>query len=59
MSDVAMNKDQWVDLFREIGLDDAGMKNWHIEFEKTTPEGHQDFLESIGIEEDEVTALWE
>jgi hypothetical protein len=35
------------------------MKNWHIEFEKTSPEAHQDFLESIGIGKDEVTSIRE
>ncbi len=54
-----ITKDTWVALLRAAGLDDAGMKNWHIEFEKTSPEGHQDFLESIGIEEDEVAAIRE
>ena len=54
-----ITKKTWVALLRAAGLDDAGMKNWHIEFEKTSPEGHQDFLESIGIEEDEVAAIRE
>jgi len=54
-----ITKETWVALLRAAGLDDAGMKHWHIEFEKTSPEGHQDFLESIGIEEDEVAAIRE
>ena len=54
-----ITKKTWVALLRAAGLDDAGMKNWHIEFEKTSPEGHQDFLESIGIEEIEVAAIRE
>ena len=54
-----ITKETWVALLRAAGLDDAGMKNWHIEFEKTSPEGHQDFLESIGIEEDEVVEIRE
>jgi DNA-binding transcriptional MerR regulator len=52
-----ITKETWVSLLRAAGLDDAGMKNWHIEFEKTSPEGHQDFLESIGIEKDEIAAI--
>ena len=54
-----ITKETWVALLRAAGLDDAGMKNWHVEFEKTSPEGHQDFLESIGIEEIEVAAIRE
>ena len=52
-----MNKEVWVSILRAAGLDDAGMKNWHIEFERTSPEAHQDFLESLGIEKDEVAAI--
>jgi len=47
----------WVSILKAAGLDEAGMKNWHIEFEKTSPEAHQDFLESIGIEKDEIAAI--
>ncbi len=54
-----VTKETWVALLRAAGLDDEGMKNWHIEFEKTSPEGHQDFLESIGIEEIEVAEIRE
>ena len=52
-----MTKDVWVSILRAAGLDDAGMKNWHIEFERSSPEAHQDFLESLGIEKDEVAAI--
>jgi hypothetical protein len=52
-----ITKEIWVSILRAAGLDDAGMKNWHIEFEKTSPEAHQDFLESLGIEEDEIEAI--
>ena len=48
-----LSKEVWVSILRAAGLDDAGMRNWHIEFEKTSPEAHQDFLESLGIEEQE------
>ncbi len=52
-----ITKEIWVSILRAAGLDDAGMKNWHIEFEKTSPEAHQDFLESLGIEEDTIEAI--
>ena len=48
-----LSKEVWVSMLRAAGLDDAGMRNWHIEFEKTSPEAHQDFLESLGIGEQE------
>ena len=52
-----MTKEVWVSILKAAGLDDAGMENWHIEFERTSPEAHQDFLESLGIEKDEVAAI--
>jgi len=54
-----LTKETWVSLLRSAGLDDEGMRNWHIEFEKTSPEAHQDFLESIGIETDEIKLIRE
>ena len=56
-----LSKEVWVSILRAAGLDDAGMRNWHIEFEKTSPEAHQDFLESIGIgkEESQVIRAWQ
>lgn len=52
-----INKEEWVSLLRASGLDDAGMEKWHIEFERTSPEAHQDFLESIGIDKDEIVEI--
>ena len=52
-----INKETWVALLRAAGLDEAGMKTWHVEFESTSPEGHQDFLESLGIPPSEVAEI--
>ncbi len=56
MSDV-MNKAKWVELFREIGLDDETMLQWHRLFESRYPQGHQSFLEWLQISEDEITRI--
>jgi hypothetical protein len=53
MSD-AINKENWVMLFREIGLDEAAMTRWHQLFEAKFPEGHQSFLEWLNIPADEI-----
>ena len=50
----AMDKAQWVALLASTGLDAAGMDRWHREFEKMSPEAHQDFLESLGIAPQEI-----
>jgi DNA-binding transcriptional MerR regulator len=52
-----ITKDTWVAMLKSAGLDEAEMKHWHIEFEMTSPEAHQDFLESIGIEESEIESI--
>ncbi len=52
-----MTKERWVSLLRATGLNDADMEKWHIEFEKVSPEAHQDFLESLGISEEEISSI--
>jgi MerR family transcriptional regulator, thiopeptide resistance regulator len=52
-----LDKAQWVALLRAAGLDDAGMNAWHREFERSAPEAHQDFLESLGIPEADVRRI--
>ena len=57
MNNEVMNKEKWVLLFREIGLDEATMKRWHREFESRYPDGHQSFLEWLNIEENDITRI--
>lgn len=52
-----MTKERWVSLLRATGLSDSDMEKWHIEFEKMSPEAHQDFLESLGIHEEEIISI--
>ena len=53
-----MNKqldvDDWVAMFRDIGLDPAKMQQWHSLFEARHPAGHQSFLEWLGLKPDEI-----
>ncbi len=44
----SMTKDQWITLLASTGLNEEGMHKWHMEFEKMSPDAHQDFLESLG-----------
>lgn len=53
----SMTKDQWVALFASTGLSDENMSRWHGEFEKMSPEAHQDFLESLGIPQEEIALI--
>jgi DNA-binding transcriptional MerR regulator len=53
----SITKDQWIALLASTGLSEEGMRKWHIEFEKMSPEAHQDFLESLGIPQEEITLI--
>lgn len=46
-----VDKEMWVEMLRNAGLDDQGMKRWHGEFEARAPEAHHEFLLSLGIPE--------
>jgi hypothetical protein len=48
---------EWVKRFRDIGLDDAAMKRWHRLFETENPEGHQAFLEWLGLPEEKIEQI--
>ncbi len=49
--------EEWVNRFRTIGLDDAAMLRWHKLFEKENPEGHQSFLEWLGLTSDKIVEI--
>ena len=53
----AMDKQRWVELLRATGLSEEDMDRWHVEFERASPRGHQDFLESLGIAPCEVQSI--
>jgi hypothetical protein len=57
MSSEVMDKEKWVLLFKEIGLDEATMVRWHKEFETRYPDGHQSFLEWLNIDEHEIRQI--
>lgn len=52
-----MNVEQWVDVFRATGLDDAMMQRWHREFERRYPEQHESFLKWLGLPSDAVQTI--
>ena len=57
MNNEVMNKERWVEVFAAVGLDEAQMRCWHVEFERRYPAGHQDFLEWLGLPPAEVAAI--
>ena len=54
-----LDKESWTAILRATGLSDDDMRRWHVEFERLSPEAHRDFLESLGIDDDEVARIRE
>lgn len=52
-----LNKEQWIAMFKALGLDEATMKRWHQLFETRHPEAHQGFLKWLEIEPGEITRI--
>ncbi|OBT13928.1 MerR family transcriptional regulator [Vibrio sp. UCD-FRSSP16_10] len=52
-----LTKQQWTEVMRASGLNDEDMKNWHRRFESMQPNGHQKFLESLDINEQEIKTI--
>lgn len=52
-----VSKKRWVEIMTAAGLTDQDKHNWHRQFEKMEPEAHQEFLESLGIEADEIARI--
>ena len=52
-----MNKEQWVKILADAGMDKEAMHQWHVEFERNLPEVHHDFLEALGMSKTEIEAV--
>jgi len=52
-----VTREQWVSFLRIAGLDEEGMRRWHIAFESSSPKAHKDFLESLGLDSDEIRRI--
>ncbi len=52
-----VNVKDWIAMYREIGLDEAKMDQWHKVFETRHPEGHQSFLEWLGLPPNEIARI--
>lgn len=52
-----VNVNDWVAMFRDIGLDKAQMEKWHKLFETRHPADHQRFLEWLGLESNEIEQI--
>jgi DNA-binding transcriptional MerR regulator len=53
----SVDKKLWIEMLRAAGMDQNAMDRWHAEFERRAPDGHNEFLLSLGIPEDEVAQI--
>ncbi|MGB9990596.1 MerR family transcriptional regulator [Massilia sp. SM-13] len=49
--DGPMTVARWTALQHAAGVDDAAMQRWHALFEQQSPQAHEDFLRSLGVDE--------
>lgn len=49
--------DEWTEMFRDVGLSDSDMHQWHALFESRHPEGHQGFLEWLQLPSDRIADI--
>ncbi len=52
-----MTKDKWVSIMTAAGLSENDMQRWHVEFERSAPQDHQQFLEFLHIPPQEIQSI--
>jgi len=52
-----ISKEQWVAMFKELGLTEAQMRRWHQLFESRHAQAHQSFLEWLGVDAQEIAQI--
>nr|WP_086937526.1 MerR family transcriptional regulator [Thaumasiovibrio occultus] len=53
----SVTKQRWVEIMIAAGFNEADMVKWHQKFEEMEPQEHQKFLESLGIEQEEIAQI--
>ena len=54
-----MTKEKWVSIMKASGFDEAQMRRWHEEFERSAPEDHEEFLRYLNIPAEEAATIRE
>jgi MerR family transcriptional regulator, thiopeptide resistance regulator len=52
-----ITKEKWIAIMRQAGLTEQDMHRWHAEFERSAPQEHQEFLEFLHIEAEEIRSI--
>jgi DNA-binding transcriptional MerR regulator len=54
-----ITKEKWVAIMEGAGLSHEQMERWHVEFERSAPGEHQEFLEFLHIPAEEIQRIRE
>jgi DNA-binding transcriptional MerR regulator len=54
-----ITKDKWVAIMKGCGFTEDQMRAWHVEFERSAPDEHQEFLEFLHIPAEEIGRIRE
>ena len=57
MEETMVTKERWVEIMEAAGFDEQAMITWHQKFEEMEPDEHQKFLESLGIDAEEIKQI--
>ena len=52
-----ITKEKWVSIMKGCGLSEEQMHRWHMEFERSAPAEHQEFLEFLHIPPAEIKSI--
>jgi DNA-binding transcriptional MerR regulator len=52
-----ITKEKWTSIMSGAGFSEEDMRRWHMEFEKTAPADHQEFLEFLHIPAAEIKTI--
>ena len=52
-----MTKEKWTSIMQSAGFTEPDMHRWHIEFERSAPVDHQQFLEFLHIPFEEIQTI--
>jgi DNA-binding transcriptional MerR regulator len=52
-----VTKEKWTAIMKAAGFSEDDMRRWHVEFEKSAPDEHQEFLEFLHIPNDELSRI--
>ena len=57
LAEKVVSKARWVEIMISLGFDEQDMTQWHQTFEKMKPKQHQAFLQSLGIDDQEIERI--